>query len=533
MNYEESIRGMEAFVRAAAALRPVRGRSEELLRTLEALSLQRKNLEGALLILLLGGTGVGKSTVLNAIAGAAVAEVSAIRPCTTSTTFYSHRDNDLGPLAPVVTDADRVVVNDSPGLAGKIVADPPDFDSMMQTNRRRLLEVLKVADLVLCVVDPEKYANLALYRLLRRFGKGRSFLFLLNKADFGIDRKVIEDFRLALSASGIENPRIFTASARNAFLGRGDPGDFAALQEVIRGEIDRAAIRRIKNSNLSALVAHTHQSILGEIPEEFEKRLEGIPKRAEERLATASERIASELGRALFEEDPRVRDFVLSSASRSIGGPFGMYLAAAGKLSSLFARRLPVSAAEDPVELRVAVRNALGKADAGRIRVLLERVGSETASELAAIGVDAAGIVPDAAEGAREVVAGAAELAGAETTDYVERASAGWVGTLLYNLVPLAWIAYCAYRLVSPGSERAVDLLAFLAVLLGIFLVQHPMAERAFRRRGGRFIRSLESRIAGRVREDLAARFLPPIRSAAETLASQVREFRGLNKNHR
>ncbi len=526
MTYEESIRAMEAFVREMDRLRKLRARSEEFLRTLDAVSIQRRNLEGALLIVLLGGTGVGKSTALNAIARSEIAEVSPIRPCTRVTTFYSHRENDLSPIATVVAETDRVVANEAPGLLGKIIADPPDFDSMLHSNRRRLLEVLKVADLILCVVDPEKYGTLALYRLLRRFRQGRTFLFLVNKSDFGIEPRVIEDFRAALAASGIERPRIFAASARNAFFGR-EAGEFPALVEVLQAEIDRAAVRRIKNSNLSALVRHVHDSILAEIPENLEGRIVEIPRFAESAVRGAADRIASELSRALLEGDPRVREFVLSAGSRSVGGPFGMYLAAIGKLSALFSRRLPTSVGEDPVELRVAVRNALGCADSDRIRLLLDRVGSETAARLAALEIDPTGIVPGPAEAARETVAGAAELAARRTTEFVEKASSGFLGTVLYNLAPMGWIAYCVYRLVAAGSERAVDLLAFVGVLFAIFFLQHPLAERGFRREGGRFLRRLESELGEAVRSDLAARLLPPIRSFAEKVATRVKEFRG------
>lgn len=518
---ERAVRETEAFVRGAACIRPVRERSTELLQTLDAISVQGRNLQGALLVVLLGGTGVGKSTLLNALAGREVAVVSPIRPCTTETTWYSHRDNDLGPLGAVIAGTDRIVVNDADGLRGKIVADPPDFDSMLQSNRRKLLEILKVADLVIGVVDPEKYGNLSLYRLLRRFREGRSFLFVMNKSDHGIEPSVVEDFRAALAAAGIERPRIFTLSARNA------SGEFAALDEVIRREIDRATIRRIKDSNLSALLAHTRASVLRLLPGDLDRRLEELPRIAEERVAEAADRIAGELTRALFEEDPRVRKFVLSASSLSVGGLFGMYLAAAGKLGALLTSTPSASRAQDPIELRISVRNALEKADEGRIRILLERVGSEIASRLAGLEIEPEGpLVPDAADAARGVVTASVELAAERTSEFVERASAGFVGTLLYNALPMGWIVYCLYRLLAHGSERAIDILAFVAILFGIFLLQHPLAERSFRRRGGRFMRRLQSELTERVRTDLAGRCLPPVRSFSDSLAARVRTFR-------
>lgn len=515
MNYEQEIARLDAFVREMGCVRPLRARSDELLQTLDALSIQRKNLQGALLITLVGGTGVGKSTLLNALAGREIAEVSPIRPCTTVTTYYSHRENDLGPISTVIAPTDRIIVNEAEGLRGKIVADPPDFDSMLQSNRRKLLEVLKVADLVICVVDPEKYGNLSLYRLLRRFRHGRSFFFVMNKADFGIAPAAIEDFR------ALAGGRVFTISARER------SGDYAALEDLIRREIDRAAIQKIKNSNLEALVDHTRGTIRGLLPADLEKRIAEIPRLAERDLADASERIASELSRSLFEEDPRVRRFVMSASGLSIGGLFGMYLAAAGKIGSLLTASPSASKAQDPVELRVLIRNALEKSDAGRIRLLLDRVGSETAARLGALEIDVTSApIPNAAQVAGEFTAATVDFAAARTTDFVEHASEGFVGTLLYNLLPFGWLAYCFWRLIDPGSERPIDLVAAVAILFGIFILQHPVAERGFRRRGGRFIRKLRSELEERVKADLEKRLIPSIRAFADSLTTRLRSIR-------
>ncbi|MDH3216406.1 MAG: 50S ribosome-binding GTPase, partial [Candidatus Krumholzibacteria bacterium] len=88
--YEGAVQRMEQFVRGTDCLQGIYANRDDFLLRLDSLSIQRKNLEGALLIVILGGTGVGKSTVINAIAGEEVARVSPIRPCTTAMTFYSH-----------------------------------------------------------------------------------------------------------------------------------------------------------------------------------------------------------------------------------------------------------------------------------------------------------------------------------------------------------------------------------------------------------------------------------------------------------
>ena len=54
--------------------------------------------EPVLTLALAGGTGAGKSTLVNALAGKVVAEASAIRPTTRQIQVYHHRDDSLGTL---------------------------------------------------------------------------------------------------------------------------------------------------------------------------------------------------------------------------------------------------------------------------------------------------------------------------------------------------------------------------------------------------------------------------------------------------
>src|ERR1700677_3523364 len=62
------------------------GLSADLQRQAEALQLEKP----ILLIVFMGGTGVGKSTLLNALAGGAVAQASFARPTTRDPVVYYH-----------------------------------------------------------------------------------------------------------------------------------------------------------------------------------------------------------------------------------------------------------------------------------------------------------------------------------------------------------------------------------------------------------------------------------------------------------
>ena len=543
--YEEALRKMEEFVSSADCLQGISANRDDFLLRLEALSIQRKNLEGALLIVILGGTGVGKSTTINAIAGEELARVSPIRPCTTALTFYSHSENDPSLIDAVLKEGDRWKPTASPGLRQKILVDPPDFDSMMLSNRRKLLEVLRVADLILCVVDREKYRNHSLYRLLSRFREGRSFLFLLNKSDYGVEKAVVDDFREALTTAGINQPRIFVGSARHAFNAKtgaeasSDTGDFPALEDVIRNEIDKAEIDRIKQSNFSTLLRNTYELLERAVPPRLVPELDSLPEWTGNLARETASRVASEVSRTLVVENDTMRRFVQTASSLPIGGVFGLYLAISEKLMSLFAPRLTGSRALDPPKLRAEVRKALDQTDTARIEILIDRFAAEVATKLGAMGVrlDSPGVKElslNKSAMRREIIQKTEGVAGEAMEAFVERSSKGWWKNIAYNVLPLACLAYFAWLAVLRiGRGEMIDLsflLTFLVFFVTICMLQHVVAERGFRHRGGRFMRELEKAVGELARETIEEPMLPQIRAFSDSLSSKVRNFLATEK---
>jgi energy-coupling factor transporter ATP-binding protein EcfA2 len=531
--------GLRAFVERTRRFPRLAERREALLSNLRALEAQEGNLKGSLLVLLLGGTGTGKSTLINALAGREIAEASDLRPCTRRITFFTHEENDLAPIRAAIGPKDVLATHRDEGLRRKILIDPPDFDSTVRENRDVLEKILAVSDLVLVLADREKYRNDSLYRLLSPHRGSKRFLFCLNKTDVLHDARVLEDFRASIAASGFESPEVIALSALAA--SRGDAaaaGDFPRLQAILREEITRIRIREIKESNVLALLRHVADAIGEALPPGARDGILAWARSSDSGSRDVAGTVREEACAALFGDGGLV-DAIAGAEAEGTRGVFGAWLLAVSRARALL-RPIPGSQAPSGVlQAKALTAGRMEKADARRIADAARTNGRRRRESLRNLGID-----PGAEEGDGVAEASARDALSAARAEAVEGiskalADAGEGGLLrardlAYNLPPLALIATvtaaATMRFVK-GDPPGLEFLAGGAVLLVLLCAVEGLAAGAgFRRRARRATAEIEERIGKAAFEAVQKAFGPADEALAKEVLDALADFDRLKK---
>lgn len=298
---------------------------------------------------ILGGTGVGKSTLINALARQEISERSDKRPFTDRAVVYRHKDTPRGleAISTVIREGDAV--HDSEIIKDLVILDVPDFDSIKEDNRKAVLDVLSCLDAVVWVVSPEKYADVVFYRFVQQTLINRkNFTFVLNKTDeliegVGADphsrlKEVLGDFTFRLKhEAGIEEPRVFTVSAAREFEGRDrDPAlesEFKRFRGFLMAAREAKEIASVKTANLMAETRHLLNELNRVISPEKKKlllhRIHDIQTESASEAPASSlslmdheNKLAARLFPLLMNEDASIRLVRLAMRLLNLGGRY-------------------------------------------------------------------------------------------------------------------------------------------------------------------------------------------------------------------
>jgi energy-coupling factor transporter ATP-binding protein EcfA2 len=208
-------------------------------------------------VALIGGTGVGKSTLLNALAGTQVSLASARRPTTGKPVAWipaAARD-ELAPLLKWLG-VEEVREHGDAWLPSVAILDLPDLDSIARGHREQVEDLLTRVDAVVWLSDPEKYRDAVLHDDFLRMWLPRldRQLVVLNKAD-RLGASDVEPVRRDLERSLLadmpgrtrEVPGVVAIAAAN--------GDVKAVRTWLEEQADakRVILGRIATSVVSSL----------------------------------------------------------------------------------------------------------------------------------------------------------------------------------------------------------------------------------------------------------------------------------------
>jgi len=205
-----------------------------------------------------GATGSGKSSLFNALCGIDIATVGVRRPTTSSALACVWSPDDAEDLLdwldiPPRNRVSRANLNDTSepdsdhDLRGLVLLDLPDHDSVEVSHHLEVERLVRLVDVLVWVLDPQKYADAAIHdRFLRPLASHAEVMFaVLNQVDRLTPTQrdsCLDDISRLLAADGLSSVPIFATSAT-----RGD-----GLTELRRALAARVAAKKAARDRLAA-----------------------------------------------------------------------------------------------------------------------------------------------------------------------------------------------------------------------------------------------------------------------------------------
>lgn len=276
----------------------VRSSQALLRRVADRVESLRLRVEAPLVVATFGGTGTGKSSLVNALVGEEVTRPGRQRPTTQRPVLITHPRVDLRLLGIPLDDVD-IVQRDADLLRDVILLDCPDPDTSEGadpgSNIDRLRSMLPFCDVLLYVSTQQKYRSARVSEELLSAASGCRMIFVQTHAS--LDENIAEDWKQTLKGT-FDVPEIYFVDSPKALqeqqqglVPTGDMGRLIALLQNKLGASERVRIRRV--NVLELLSAGLHRS--SELLDEKRPALEELQRALTTQQQTLSQKMAAKL----------------------------------------------------------------------------------------------------------------------------------------------------------------------------------------------------------------------------------------------
>ena len=211
----------------------------------------------ATVVALAGATGSGKSSIFNVLSGTTLATVGVRRPTTAHAMACSWGDESAEDLLDWLQIPRRHALEADPAMAaaldGLVLLDLPDHDSTELDHRMEVDRLVQLVDMLVWVVDPQKYADAAIHdRYLKPLAQHSDvMMIILNQVDklsAGQREQCLKDLRRLLTSEGLAKVPVMAVSA---VTGEG----IEALRETLAKQVaekQAAALRLAADVSVAA-----------------------------------------------------------------------------------------------------------------------------------------------------------------------------------------------------------------------------------------------------------------------------------------